>query len=79
MIAAILEECSFDLGYCVWTGSDGDNDKWKLSLNNAFIKYPGINESIDLILRLCLCEMFLLAVVALTFKFKNSGRRAELL
>ena len=77
MIAAILEECSFDFGYCGWTNV-GEN-KWKLSLNNAFIKYPGINESIDLILRLCLCEMFLLAVVALTFKFKNSGRRAELL
>ena len=48
LIAAILEDCSFDLGYCGWT-TVGENDKWKLSLNKAFVKYPGINESIDLI------------------------------
>jgi len=38
--AAILDECSFDLGYCGWT-SVGEKDKWKLPPNNAFIKYPG--------------------------------------
>ena len=43
LIAAILEECNFDLGYYGWTNV-GENDKWKLSLSNAFIKYPGITE-----------------------------------
>jgi hypothetical protein len=38
--AAILEECSFDLGYCGWTNV-GEKDKWKLSSNKAFIEYPG--------------------------------------
>ena len=53
LIAAILEECSFDFGYCGWI-SFGENDKWKLSLNNTFIKYPGINESIYLY-SACVC------------------------
>ena len=74
LTAAILEECSFGFGYCDWT-SVGENDKWMLSLNTTFIKYPGISESIDLILRLCLCEMFILAAVALTFTLKKSGGR----
>ena len=77
MIAAILEECSFDFGYCGWT-TVGEN-KWKLSPNNAFFKYPGMNESIYLIFHLCLCEMFILAVVAITFKLKKPVRKAELL
>jgi len=39
-LAAIAEECSFELGYCGWTRV-GDKDQWKLSSNETFVKYPG--------------------------------------
>ena len=38
--AAVLEECSFDFGYCGWNSVD-EKDNWKLSSKKAFIKYPG--------------------------------------
>ena len=39
-LAAILEECSFELGFCGWT-SIGDKHQWKSSSNEPFVKYPG--------------------------------------
>jgi len=38
--AVILTECDFNSWFCGWT-SIGKNDKWKLSSDNTFIKYPG--------------------------------------
>jgi len=38
--AVILNECNFESGFCGWT-SIGENDKWKLSSNKMFTKYPG--------------------------------------
>ena len=35
-----LNECDFKSGFCGWT-SVGENDKWKLSSNTTFFKYPG--------------------------------------
>ena len=35
-----LNECDFKSGFCGWTNV-GENDKWKLSSNTTFFKYPG--------------------------------------
>lgn len=40
MLAEELSECDFKSGFCGWT-SVGENDKWKLSSNTTFAKYPG--------------------------------------
>lgn len=40
LLAEELSECDFKSGFCGWT-SVGENDKWKLSSNTTFAKYPG--------------------------------------
>jgi len=44
--AAIVEECSFEIGFCAWT-SIGDKDQWKLSSYETFMKYPSSFAYID--------------------------------
>jgi len=39
-LAVVVEECTFEGGYCGWT-SIADKDQWKLTSNGSFLKYPG--------------------------------------
>ena len=40
LLVVKLNECNFKSGFCGWT-SIGENDKWKLSSDKTFTKFPG--------------------------------------